>query len=264
MCAEEERTFSADLHRPFEGAIGPSSPVLKVIEIVRAIIDDTPIPKANSRESYFAAPLLALHTLHLIEGTGQLNGMGYHSAAVGLFRAIEDALDCFAAICIVPGAAEKWMMGHLKASDAAKSWTTTEGRRFRQISQAQPISLSDYRRRLRSQFDKFAHCSLAQTEWNLYVESDEASSRFRIRLNTVPMVVDKNAHRIDAHLTASLYEFVELIGIAFSEYLSANEQTREKLKALEPEILAILQQHVDHGCLNVTRAPEIAHLAWGT
>lgn len=151
--------YPADISLPGEDAVGPSSPVQQSLEVLRVIISDTPLPEAPSREAYFVAPILALHTLYLIEGAGQLNSMGYHSAAVSLFRSIEDALDCFAAVTPVPGAVESWLRGELRASDAAKLWVATEAESFEHAHDT-GASLSDYRKRLRSQFNKYAHCSI--------------------------------------------------------------------------------------------------------
>jgi hypothetical protein len=256
--------YPADLSWPFEGAVGPTSPVQQALEVLRTIIASTPIPEVSSREAYFVAPFLALHTLFLIEGAGQLNGMGYHSAAVSLFRSIEDALDCFTAVSLVPGAAERWLRDELKASDAAKLWVAAEEESF-QYAHGTGVSRSEYRRRLRSQFNKYAHCSIGQTEWNLYIEYESGErKRFRLQLNLEPMVIEKNARSIDAHLMASVYELIELVEKAFSEYLDENEQVHTRLQALKLEIFAILQHYIEDGSLNVSRAPEIRHLAWST
>jgi hypothetical protein len=254
--------YCADLSLPYEGTVGPESPVQQAIEILRTILSDMPAPEVPSREAYFAARLLATHTLHLIEGAGQLNGLGYHSAPVSLFRAIEDALDCFAAISLVPGAAERWLNDDLKASEAAKMWVAAEKDIF-EHTQGTGASRSEYRRRLRSQFKKYSHCSIRQTEWNLYIEYDgEQRQHFRVQFNLAPMVIDKNAHSIDAHLTASLYELIELAEKGFSSYLAEHEQTRARLNDLKSEMFIILDRHLESGCLNVSRAPEMAHLMW--
>ena len=105
---------SADLSWPLEDAVDRSSPVQQILKLLRTIIGDTPVPESPTREAYFAAPILATHILHLLEGAGHLNAMGCHSVAVSLFRPLEDALDCLAAVGLVPEAAERWLKDELK------------------------------------------------------------------------------------------------------------------------------------------------------
>ena len=56
-----------------------------------------------------------------------------------MLRPLEDALDCFAAVTMVKGAAERWSARNLKPSDAAKTWIETAGDSF----------LAGYRKTLR-------------------------------------------------------------------------------------------------------------------
>ena len=48
-----------------------------------------------------------------------VNLSGHHSTAITLYRQIEDSLDCFGAVGLIAGAAEKWISDKLKPSEAA-------------------------------------------------------------------------------------------------------------------------------------------------
>lgn len=86
----------------------PDSPVQKAFKWLAAFFSNYPNPDIGTDRARDCGALVALHMLHLFKGCGLLNGNGFHSSAVGLLRAMEDALDCFAAIILVVGRAEDW------------------------------------------------------------------------------------------------------------------------------------------------------------
>ncbi|MGB0094372.1 MAG: hypothetical protein WBP81_17805 [Solirubrobacteraceae bacterium] len=102
------------LQKPYSGVVGASSPVQQAIGLLCKLVDDEPAPRVAGGRS--SALLLATHVVLLLRAAGQLNAAGFHSPAAALFRPIEDALDCFAAVSPVDGCAEAWENGHLKAN----------------------------------------------------------------------------------------------------------------------------------------------------
>jgi hypothetical protein len=189
---------------------------------------------------------------------GQLNISGHHSAAVVLFRPLEDALDCFAAVTMVEGAAERWSTRKLKPSDAAKAWVAIAGEKLDPDNE----SLSRYRRALRGQFAHYMHCSYDLCLWDLFFNPSSLDSRSNqlvgtYELNTSGSVINTNAHSIDAHLTAHHLEFIEIVKHAYSRELSHVPHQMRELTRLENEVVEIMERHNDHGCQNVMEPPEI-------
>ncbi len=128
---------------PGEDVVGPTSPVQRALRWLVTFFADKPIPNTGDGAAQNAALGLATHLLHLLRGFGMLNLNGYHSVAASLLRSFEDALDCFAAVILVEGAAEKWSNTELRASDAARVWTPL----VPDIA-ARGVSLSEYRKTL--------------------------------------------------------------------------------------------------------------------
>lgn len=191
-----------------------------------------------------------------------LNLSGYHSAAVTLFRPLEDALDCFAAVLLIGGAAERWRAGKLRASDAAKEWTSLEV-----DIQARGVNLAEYRKRLRAQFHNLTHCSHELCEWNLYFASRESqsgpdSSRGDLLLNYDASIIYANAHGIDAHLTAHLLEFLVMLKRGYSKYLNAVPKQLHEVEHLLQRITAIMEEHDRHQCQQTFPTPEIRRLKY--
>lgn len=239
-------------------AIGPSSPIRRCLSAVEEIIRQTQIPKAGTAASRSAAAILATHALHCMRGAGMLNGAGHHSAAAALFRPIEDAIDCFAAVSLIEGAAERWQDGKLKASDAAKLWVATTSESFEHDV---AHSLDDYRRRIRAQFNDYSHCHPRLAEWNLYLRPVAEPAGTTLELN-FGSVIDTCAHRIDAHISASVWEFVDLLSAAFrSNETPQPGEHWAALDQLKPEFQAILDRHRSHGCFDVLISPEISQLS---
>jgi len=231
------------------------------LEWIATFFAQTP-PTDLGAESASDSALIANHLLHLIRGCGLLNGTGFHSAAVSLLRPMEDALDCFAAVSLVVGAASLWRRGQLKPSDAAKKWTSGNiADNFTPLG----VSLPEYRKGLRGQFNPYSHCSPELCRWDLYFRPtarNEASGNVTgtLELNARPLVIDSNAHSIDAFLTAHLLEFLQLIRLAYAGYLSTRGPDLARLSALEAQITDIMERHSEHGCQEVRIPPEVARL----
>lgn len=239
---------------------GPSSPVQKALGWAEHFFSTVPMPDVSTDRAQANGTLIATHLLHLIRGCGLLNGTGYHSAAVSLLRAMEDALDCFAAVAMVKGAAEEWDSGDLKASDAAKQWAPLVADIFRS-----QLPLPDYRKSLRRDFNIYSHCSRQLCNWNLFFEPDAkdattASVRGTLTLNTRGMIIDSNGHAIDAFETAHLLEFLELIRRCYSHALSSNPELLAELDVIQPKVVEIMEKHNAHHCQEVREPPELARL----
>jgi len=235
---------------------GPSDPILKTHKLLLEIFSEVPMPVASTESSRTNAALLGIHILHLLKGCGLLNGTGFHSAAVALFRPMEDALDCLAAVSMVPGAAEKWQNGKLKASDAAKLWTNLVN-----DVEARNMPLSEYRKCLRRDFNTYSHCSPDLCNWNLYFKPfPDSSNKGTLELNQVPYIIDSNGHSIDAYETAHLLELIHVVKEAYSHYLSVQKDIFYQLVASEGEVEKIMIQHDKNPCHEVRMPPEIAGL----
>lgn len=248
------------LSPPGSGAIGPSSPVVQALTLLREFFSNDPRPDLPGHDPKSCSLLLANHLIRLLEGCGLLNTRGLHSAAVVLFRSLEDALDCFAAVALVPGAAEAWKNGRLRPGDAAKKWTdgvsawTTSG-----------LSFPEYRRRLRSAFAKYSHCSYDLCLWDLYFKPTERNVRSQsvrgtLEINVSPHVIDRNAHSIDAHLSAHLLEFMQVVQRAYVTALTTRPADLRRLSQLEEEIVELMERHTKHGCQDVQVPPELRRL----
>ncbi len=81
--------------------IEPNSPVRATFRWIESFLISDPCPDLKTDASRSAAILIATHLLHTLQAAGNLNVSGFHSAAVVLFRPLEDALDCFAAVLLV-------------------------------------------------------------------------------------------------------------------------------------------------------------------
>jgi hypothetical protein len=189
-----------------------------------------------------------------------LNLNGYHSSAAALLRPLEDALDCFAAVVLVDGAAESWSDGHLRASDAARAWTPVITDMV-----AHGMSLSDYRQRLREQFNDLSHCPPELCAWNLYfnpARRDLATGAVSgtLELNISPLVITSNAHALDAHSTGHLLELLYIVRRGYSRHLEALPVKLKMLSKLVEEIIPIMEEHEQHGCQQVRPPPEVRKL----
>lgn len=240
--------------------IGPSSPVQKACYWIQDFFSDPPRPDIGSDAAHSNASLIGIHLLHIIRGCGLLNGTGYHSAAVTLLRPMEDALDCFAAVLLVDGAAETWANDKLKASDAAKKWTKLPTDMFHPS-----VSLPEYRKYLRGAFNKYSHCSRELCNWNLFFvprskDTNTGGTIGTLELNTTPHIIDSNGHSIDAFVTAHLIEFIAVIKKGYSKELSDKGDSLSLLLSYEKGIVDIMEKHNAHHCQEVRVPPEISRL----
>jgi hypothetical protein len=192
-----------------------------------------------------------------MEACGLLNGKGFHSAAVTLLRPLEDALDCFAAVTMVNGAAERWSARELKPSEAAKLWTET-------ADDMMPPSIttsSQYRKTLRAQFAHYVHCSYDLCLWDLFFSPCSCDPKTgglsgTYELNQGGQVIGRNAHSIDAHLILHLLELISVLKRAYSRELEQDPTRRQELARLEGRIVNMMEEHSRHKCQDVLVPPE--------
>jgi len=239
---------------------GPESPVQQALTWTERFFAQYPRPDLDSDRAQADGALIGVHLLHLLRGCGLLNGTGFHSAAVSLLRSLEDALDCFAAVTLVRGAAEEWETGLMKPSDAAKKWTSF-------VDDMTPIGmpLPEYRKYLRRDFNTYSHCSCALCEWNLFFNPRARNERTRklqgtLELNVSGRIIDSNAHAVDAFETAHILEFLAIIRRAYSKLFATKDVFFLSLDTIEPGVDEIMQKHNEHKCQEVRRPPEIARL----
>lgn len=255
LSLESKIKMKPKISKPWSQAIGPSSPVQQAISWLIHFFKNSPTPDLNTSIIKSNGALLATHLLHLLNGCGFLNGAGLHSSAVSMLRSLEDALDCFGAVVFVNGAAEKWANRTLKASEAAKLWTPL----VQEIS-IEGISLSDYRKKIRSLFNDYSHCSYDLCLWNLFFcpkDNRNGKTTGTLELNLPASVINQNGHSIDAHLTAHLLEFMLLVKKAYSREFNKNKEDIKSFDNFMLQIIEIMEKHNKHDCQNVSSAPEI-------
>lgn len=148
-----------------------------------------------------------------------------------------------------------------ETSDVAKLWTAS----YDDSMQVQETSLPDYHKYLRGEFAKYSHCSYDLCLWDLFFDpksKDENTGAVQgtLELNFTPLVINSNAHAIDAYLTAHLLEFIELIKLAYKEVLHIDHKWLEQINVLEKEIQEIMEKHNQHRCQEVRIPPEVARL----
>ncbi len=223
-----------------------------------------PVPNLGKEGVQGPARGLATHLIHLLQGAGVVNVSGWHSVTAALLRCLEDALDCFAEVTIVPGAAEKWSTGKLRASDAAKAWAPL-------VHDMVPknVSLSEYRRLLREKFNDYAHCSPELCAWNLYFSPSERDPRTgevtgTLEPNLGDQIIKSNAHALDAHLSGHLLEFLALVRRGYSNALRSSAGSAEKLHAFMMAISEIMMDHDEHQCQEVRPPPEMRRLQFNS
>lgn len=224
----------------------PDSPIQRSIQILDGLFSLGPQPAAKTEQARFCGELIGRHLLNLMVACGELNLSGFHSAAVLLFRPLEDALDCLGAVTLVAGAAERWQRGQLRPSDAARLWHE----RLRRRDPRSGEIISDYRQRLRSLFNNLAHCSPAVAFWDVFREP-HASERdlFRFTVKHRGLIIESNAYRIDGYLIAHCLEFLQLVSLGYAAFLQSQSSLWTDLARLESEIEEILKQHLGAGSL---------------
>lgn len=215
------------------------------LDAISKIISRSPEPDVPSETAKRCAEVIARHLISLIMTASDANLAGRHSTALSLFRNMEDALDCFAAVTMVADAAEKWAKGDLKASDAARLWETILGEVVLVTGHREPA----YRKNLRNYFNRFAHCTPYLTDWDLFPDFEPPSIEALVQGRDIPgisaqlkvnhrgLILRENALRIGAYLSAHTIEFSLLIEKGYSRFLQGEpelhgylEQTRSGLE----------------------------------
>ncbi|AKG33313.1 hypothetical protein [Paenibacillus durus] len=245
------------LQIPFQDLIGEKSPVQQALKCLRSMADKKPMPNANTDQSKSAVTLLLTHLLGLCDSAGLINCRGYHSVAITIFRPIEDATDCLAAVALDANAARKWTEGNLKSSDAAKMWTETAN-----LTLPDGVPLGDYRREIRHALNNYSHCTPNQAHWNVYLES-LGEKRCTMELNTRPLVINLNAYYIDQYLCVHVCELIEIVLVVFSEYLISDMPLRKQIEELKSSIGKVVidfLEFIKSDKIDVSIAPEIARL----
>lgn len=241
--------------RPSELVRLKNSPVQKVLRILDQLFAAAPQPRARTMSARACGELLGRHVLNLVGACGELNLSGFHSAAVTLFRPLEDALDCLAAVTLVAGAADRWLMDDLKPSDAAKLWV---GR----VS-VKPITgetFGDYRRRLRSTFNPLAHCTPVLAEWDAFLDEERTGSTSPpVRINHERYIIFSNAQRVDAFLVAHCWELLAVVESAYATYIDMHPDVSSDLQATKKEYRRLLEEHFQLKLLESIQPPEIEH-----
>lgn len=249
--------MSNNLQMPFQDIVGESSPVQQALKLLRIFAGEKPMPNANTNQAKSMSALILTHILGLCDSTGLINLRGHHSAAITMFRPIEDATDCFAAVASDTKAAKNWAEGNLKSSDAAKIWTNTVN-----ITLTDRTNLSEYRKIIRHALNNYSHCAPNQANWNVYLESI-GDKKCIMELNTKPLVINLIAYYIDRYLCTHLYELIEIILIVFSKYFEAHYSSKERLEVLRVEIEKIVAdflEFIKSEKIDVSIAPEIGKL----
>lgn len=242
------------LQLPYQDIVGESSPVQQALRCFRAIAKEMPMPNANTEQSRSAAALILTHLLGLCDGTGLINCRGYHSAAITLFRPIEDATDCLAAVSLDAKAAKNWSVGSLKSSDAAKIWTSIS-----RVNLSTEIHPSEYRRIIRSALNNYSHCTSIQAHWNVYIKST-GEKKCTTELNTIPLVINSNSYYIDRYLCAHIYELIEVFFIVFSNYFASDSALKEQLEMLKTEIVEVVDDFlafITNNKIDISAPPEL-------
>jgi hypothetical protein len=239
-----------------------------LLDILKKIFIVSPEPKAKTIIARKCAESIGLHLINLIIAASDANLRSFHSVSLALFRSMEDALDCFAAVTLKPDAAEKWANNRLKASEAAKVW---DGR-LENATLPTGERAIDYRKGLRSYLNNFAHCSPYLTDWNLYPDilPEEKEQIRRNPDRSIPITVSfhvnhqegvllQNAIRIGSYLAAHMLEFVSVIEEAYEEFLSDNPELKEALAAEKSKLEEKLK--TDFGAVYLEdRPPQLQNL----
>jgi len=232
-----------------------NSPVQRVLRLLEQLFAAAPQPRVPTRSARACGELLGTYVLNLASACGELNLSGLHSAAVTFFRPLEDALDCLAAVTLVAGAADRWLVDDLKPSDAAKLWV---GR-----ASIKPITgetFGEYRRRLRSTFNPLAHCAPVVAHWDAFLDSERTDSTFcQLRINHERYVIVSNAHRVDAFLVAHCWEILAVVESAYANYFETHPDVNADLRATKEDYCRLLEEHFRLQLLESVQPPEIEH-----
>ena len=222
------------------------------LDAIGVLASQAPFPKIRTEPARRAAERILLHIIMLVESASQLNAQGRHSCALSLLRPLEDALDCLAAVSLVPDAAERWQRGELRPSDAAR----VSEHEFPPVVLPDGAEAADYRKGLRTHFNRYAHCSPELVSWDLYLSPDSEAVRqvfecpeqertisIELRANHDRRLLEQNAVRVSAYLAAHVSEVISVIEMAYDVFLSANPQAAAALLTLKAAMEAHLVEH---------------------
>jgi len=217
----------------------------RVLAAISRIISEAPKPEVETETASRCAEAIGLHLGMLILTASDANLRGRHSCALALFRAMEDALDSFAAVSLIPDAAEKWAKGELKASKAASLCE----HRLGDIVLPTGEKANEYRKGLRTYFDNFAHCSPYLTDWNIYPEFDTeqllespSNATARLQLNHEQRILDQNALTIAAYLAAHTIEFARAVETAYERFLTQHPDLKRELNRSKDDLENTLKE----------------------
>lgn len=208
------------------------------LDSLKRVVHKRPYPQIHTEAARFTAHVIANHLIFLILTTSDANICGRHSVAISLFRHMEDALDCFGGVALIPGAGEKWTQGMLKPSEAARLYENKLGT----IKLPTGETALDYRKNLRSHFNHYAHCTPYLTDWDLYPHFNrqhvkkfingelKEGIKSELRVNSDARLLLQNAERIGSFLAAHTLEFSYLIEMGYGNFLNLHKTLHKELK----------------------------------
>lgn len=245
-------TISNRLQPPYSDTVGKISPIQQAASLLWNMFRDEPFSNNHAEDSRTASSAIMLHMLGILNSVGMINGAGYHSSSITMLRAMEDALDCFAAVAASEVMAIKWYSGELKASEAAKYWT--EGKT---IDESTP--LGEYRKLIRNGLNHYSHCTPEQTKWNLY-RHQVSDNTFVLKLNFNKAIITINAYYIDRYLCVHLCDIIDIVLSSFSDFLSKDVDAQKTLVTLREaceKIVTDFLKDIDDDKVYMDTPPEI-------
>jgi len=238
------------------------------LDAIGKIISKAPFPTVQTEIAKRCSESVGRHLIFLIITASDAMLGNRYSVAWTLFRHMEDALDCYAAVSLIENAAERWAKGNLKASDAAKLLEPYWG----DVILPTGEKAVDYRKTLRNYFNNFAHCSPYLTDWNIYPELDsESKDRISLqpnrnhslsvifKVNHEERNLQQNAFRISGYLVAHTLEFATVTGTAYESCLTNNSELREYLDNSMFKLEKIIKERYSAIYLE-DRPPELQNL----
>jgi len=223
------------------------SPFQELIKFLREFIVKDPTTLLNTPDSNQICKSLFAHCLQLIEACGTLNAIGFHTSALSLFRQIDDSIDAFVCCGIVSGTPEKWREDKLRASDAAKKWIPILEDKLG--SSEEFDSFSDYRKNLRSKFNKYSHCSVLLLNWNIKKDNTD------YLLNISPKQIEENAKVIDANLAFAQYEALYLSKFVYENFLDTHDELRNEFEKFLDRTYPIISEMEENEYYNNLNFP---------
>lgn len=239
-----------------------------VLDAIGQIIEKASFPEIQTEIAKRCSESIGRHLIHLIITASDAMLSNRYSVALALFRNMEDALDCYAAVSLIQDAADRWANGKLKASEAAKLWENRLGDVYLPTGE----KAVDYRKTLRNYFNNFAHCSPYLTDWNIYPELDSTSEEkiahqpnqghtlsVEFRVNHNGKFLSQNAFRISGYLAAHTLEFASVTKMAYDSFLIHDSELGQYFENSVVELENIIKERFGAIYLD-DRPPEIQKL----